>query len=139
MNISIKILLVTCVLFSSKLFGTVKLCHLVTRQCKIVYGSCDDWADVCNSGPITCESLKKTPGKPGGGIQCYKNAKGIAYLVYNGSKFEIASDQYINDIKAGKFNEDPKKYAKDVSSTKVINEICKEYNIKMEVKENIGM
>ena len=134
----ILLILIFCSILISNSYAMIKVCWKATGQCLIVGG------DNCNgygfNGQASCVVLPPiSVGQNGGQIQCFKNSNGVAYLIYNKEKIRIASDRLINDLKSNKLKINPSNYNSEKSSTKLIDEICKEYNIKVEIKENIGM
>lgn len=136
-NLILFALLLNC----SDLFATCQVCHTVSGQCKVVGGSCNaDWSDLCNY--CTCKDMKsnvtfstrnaKTSATT---AVCYMSSSGLAYFELNGQTTVIASDEFISDLKGGKIAGDWKKYENQASSMKVIDEICREYNINLLIKE----
>lgn len=129
----ISLIFMFCLLTLSNAYSTIRVCWKETGQCKIISGetSCNGWSF---NGSATC-SVLKTSGTPRGSVQCYRTTSGKAYLNINGISTEIASDDFINDARSGKLDPTWKKYENQSSSQKVIDEICKEYNIKVILKE----
>jgi hypothetical protein len=127
--------------FSSLFASQCRVCYLPTGQCKIVSGSCaNDWGDLCRY--CTCTDLKRNISistvnakTTASTAVCYVSPSGLAYFEFNGQTTVIASDEFISDLKGGKITGDWKKYENQPSSKKVIDEICREYNIKAVSKE----
>lgn len=139
MNKLISLTFIFCFLTLSNAYSTIRVCWKATGQCKIISGetSCNGWGF---NGGADC-SVLKTSGTSGGSVQCYRTSSGKAYLNFNGISTEIASDEFINDARSGKLDPTWKKYENQSSSQKVIDQLCKEYNIKViskEISQTIG-
>jgi len=139
MNKLISLIFIFCFLALSNAYSTIRVCWKATGQCKIISGetSCNGWGF---NGGADC-SVLKTSGTSGGSVQCYRTSSGKAYLNINGISTEIASDDFINNARNGKLDPTWKKYENQSSSQKVIDQLCKEYNIKViskEISQTIG-